>query len=112
MSMETYQPKQGWTCDRGFKPYHAGYPTSSHSSNFLGFTMNRMSKITAHYESHDLDWVIPLWLPLLLTALLPSVWIRNRHRRLRRLRLARCPTCGYDLRATPGRCPECGTAAG
>ena len=57
---------------------------------------------------------VPCWLATLVTAILPAVWLRRRYtrRRVERRRDAsQCVACGYDLRATPGRCPECGAAA-
>ena len=53
----------------------------------------------------------PVWAVALATAVLPAWWV-PRERRLRkaerRQRSGLCPRCGYDLRASPDRCPECG----
>ena len=55
---------------------------------------------------------VPFALPALVfgaIGLLP--WMRLRRRRLvaqDRIKRGLCPACGYDLRATEERCPECG----
>jgi hypothetical protein len=57
---------------------------------------------------------VPYWLLVtgFLGAGVPSVraFIAWR-RRVRRLAAGCCPSCGYDLRTTPERCPECGAEA-
>ena len=51
------------------------------------------------------------WLPMALLAVMPALWVK-RFRKARRAKgLGLCPSCGYDLRASPERCPECGAIA-
>jgi hypothetical protein len=52
--------------------------------------------------------VLPCWLPVTAAGVLPLwamivIWRRTRGRPA-----VACSRCGYDLRATPDRCPECG----
>jgi hypothetical protein len=55
---------------------------------------------------HELS--VPTWsLATLLTAPAGLRLFARCHTR-RRIRRHLCMTCGYDLRATPQRCPECG----
>ena len=53
----------------------------------------------------------PLWFFAIIFAFLPLHAMRTkfyRDRRQKRQLANECQECGYDLRATPDRCPECG----
>jgi hypothetical protein len=56
-----------------------------------------------------------LGIPLAYLSIVPvgcGAWVLARWRRQRRReRLGLCLTCGYDLRESRGRCPECGSEA-
>ena len=67
---------------------------------------------TTWSSGHQVTTVtVSLAYPLVLTGILPAIWLVW-FRRFRRWRMARslCATCGYDLRASAGTCPECGAA--
>lgn len=55
---------------------------------------------------------IPAWSIVTANLLLPLGWglvrLHRSRMRHRSRRVGQCSACGYDLRATPARCPECG----
>lgn len=68
---------------------------------FTGTTGSRFYAVGIRYRA--VFWISAI-------GALPAVvaWGRYRIRR-RLLRVGLCSNCGYDLRASPDRCPECGT---
>jgi hypothetical protein len=131
--LPTYQPQlsdpPGWSAlsSRGTlyvrrlgQPYHPGFAYAPFALNREdhGYLAATYSTATVHEEGMAVQYeelAIPY--PTLLLAATTPPGLAALARAVRRRRLGRCArasvgprcaVCGYDLRATPGRCPECG----
>jgi hypothetical protein len=90
---------EGWPC------FRAGSGRSGHPANH--HTWGLWGPLPVWYSY----LITPDWCPAVATFVAPALSARRLLHARRRKRRGLCPACGYDLRATPGRCPECGTAA-
>jgi len=86
------QIEPGFWRRHGFVQIYAGNPEAG------------MDTMTAYF--------VPIWFIWLLAAAPLAGWIVvrvRRRNRMRRIAMGLCLSCGYDLRESPRRCPECGT---
>ena len=82
-------------------------------NQFRGHTNYRHRRGANEFQVTWTAYGMPVWLPLVIFTIFPLYWIvvpvRASLRRARRRRLGQCETCGYDLRGSSERCPECGS---
>ena len=71
---------------------------------------NQLVRGIKFYDDVILHVVMPHWAAVILFLALPFLRLIVCVKRLRRKCANLCSRCGYDLRATPVRCPECGLA--
>ena len=101
------QPGGGLTASGNVAIIGGGVPAATLTAQNVVFSPNFAS-------TWQLAVVVPYWSVVALASLLPVYCLTKvpgALRRRRRVRRGLCVHCGYDLRASSDRCPECGTPA-
>jgi hypothetical protein len=96
----------GWKWDA----FDAKQTTDHFKYSRFGFGYSPLSRKQA-FGVNILRWSVgvPHWFIALLCLPLPLIAFRRWRRKRRIEREGLCRVCGYDLRASVDRCPECGT---
>src|SRR4051812_4377848 len=108
-----YRPSPPWTTTQ---PVVWSRALLGDGWDFAGLHFHRWLEVQENYDRKRLPGVygstsefwISIAVPLLITPILPGVWLIRALIVRQRRGHGRCRKCGYDLRATPHRCPECG----
>lgn len=110
LDSKKYPPQAGW--QGTLWPFDATVDSVTmdlRSGTVFGFGYDRWQRQTPDVRMDGHSVTAPYWAVAALFAVAPvmaGVRWRRRHRRRTR---GECLACGYDLRATLERCPECGS---
>jgi hypothetical protein len=95
---------KGWVSSLGQLPPGLLYK----GGGWLGFHREVTWQSDQLQTAYGINLVMPYWVLLIVFMALPLLFIVRLSRQRRFVDSGLCLTCGYDLRATPERCPECG----
>ena len=100
------EPRRNWQLVRGSET--ASFNFIWDTSGGEQFSHGREEFLSPRGRTVLECWTTPYWLWAVLTFILPAAMVIRR-RAHPHDDPQRCRRCGYDLRASADRCPECGT---